>query len=62
MALTTVIAGVLSLLLVVALGVTYLMYVRMQQLREELESMKSQVSVHEEELENIESSLKGVEL
>jgi len=62
MAPTTAIAGVLSLLLVVALGFTYLMYVRMRELQNELETMRSRVELHDDELEQIESSLSNVEL
>jgi hypothetical protein len=62
MALTTAIAGGLALLLVVALGFTYLMYVRMRELQKELETMRSRVELHDDELEQIETSLSNVDL
>jgi hypothetical protein len=62
MAMTTAIMGGLTLLLAVALAFTYLMYVRMRELQSELESMRSRVELHDDELEQIESSLSGVDL
>lgn len=62
MALTTAIAGGMALLLVVALGFTYLMYVRMRELQKELETMRSRVELHDDELEQIETSLSNVDL
>jgi AmiR/NasT family two-component response regulator len=62
MAITTIIAGVLAFLLVVALGISYLIYVRMRDLQQELEQMKSRVELHDDELEQIESSLETVDL
>jgi hypothetical protein len=62
MALTTAVVAALALLLVVALGFTYLMYVRMRELQKELESMRSRVEIHDDELEQIESSLSNVDL
>jgi len=59
---TTIIAGVLTVLLVVALGISYLIYVRMRDLQQELEQMRSRVEMHDDELEQIESSLSSVEL
>ena len=59
---TTAIMGGLTLLLAVALAFTYLMYVRMRELQSELESMRSRVELHDDELEQIESSLSGVDL
>ena len=62
MALTTAIAGGLAILLVIALGFTYLMYVRMRELQKELETMRSRVELHDDELEQIETSLSNVDL
>lgn len=62
MGLTTAIAGALALLLSVALVLTYLMYVRMRELQSEVEEMKSRVELHDDELEQIESSLSTVDL
>jgi hypothetical protein len=62
MALTTAIAGALALLLFVSLGLAYLMYVRMRELQSEVEEMRSRVELHDDELEQIESSLSSVEL
>jgi hypothetical protein len=62
MGLTTAIAGALALLLSVALVLTYLMYVRMRELQSEVEEMRSRVELHDDELEQIESSLSSVEL
>lgn len=49
-------------LLVVALGMSYLIYVRMRDLQQELEQMRSRVEMHDDELEQIESSLSSVDL
>jgi hypothetical protein len=62
MALTTAVAGGMAFLLIVALGFTYLMYVRMRELQKELESMRSRVELHDDELEQIETSLSNVDL
>ncbi len=59
---TTLITGVLMFLLVVALGMSYLIYVRMRDLQQELEQMRSRVEMHDDELEQIESSLSSVDL
>lgn len=59
---TTALVVGLTLLLVVALGFTYLMYVRMRELQKELETMRSRVELHDDELEQIESSLSNVDL
>ncbi|MFP4174306.1 MAG: hypothetical protein ACLFSW_00810 [Halobacteriales archaeon] len=59
---TTALVVGLTLLLVVALGFTYLMYVRMRELQKELETMRSRVELHDDELEQIESSLSSVDL
>lgn len=52
----------MAFLLIVALGFTYLMYVRMRELQKELESMRSRVELHDDELEQIETSLSNVDL
>lgn len=59
---TTAVAGGMAFLLVVALSFTYLMYVRMRELQKELESMRSRVELHDDELEQIETSLSNVDL
>lgn len=60
--LTTLIAGVLTFLLIIALSISYLIYIRMKDLQEELEQMRSRVEMHDDELEQIESSLSSVDL
>ena len=62
MALTTVIVVGLTFLLFVALGFTYLAYVRMRELQKELETMRSRIELHDGELEQIESSLSDVDI
>ena len=59
---TTAVAGGMAFLLIVALSFTYLMYVRMRELQKELESMRSRVELHDDELEQIETSLSNVDL
>ncbi len=62
MVLTTVVTGVLVFLLAISLGMSYLIYVRIQDLRQEVEEMRSKVEVSDEELEQIESSLKSLDM
>jgi len=62
MVLATVVTGVLVFLLAVSLGMSYLIYVRIQDLRQEVEEMRSKVEVSDEELEQIESSLKSLDM
>lgn len=62
MVLATVAMVVLSFLLVVSLGMSYLIYVRIQHLQKEVERMRSKIEVTDEEMEQIESSLKSLEM
>ncbi|MFP4631874.1 MAG: hypothetical protein ACOCT0_02915 [Halobacteriota archaeon] len=59
---TTAIITGLGVLLGISLGISYLIYVRMRQLQREVEHMRSQMEVTTDELENIESSLKSMDI
>ena len=58
--LTTVVIGLLMVLLVVTLSVSYLMYVRLRQLQEEMTQLRSQVRMTDDELDRLESSIKSI--
>ncbi|MDY6779929.1 MAG: hypothetical protein SV760_05175 [Halobacteria archaeon] len=60
MAVTTIIIGVLSLLLVGTLWLSYLMYVRLRQLQDEVEELRSQVEMTDDELDRLESSINSI--
>jgi hypothetical protein len=62
MALVSVVTGVLVFLLALSLGMSYLIYVRIQDLRQEVERMRSKVEVTDEELDQIESSLDSIKV
>ncbi len=62
MVLTTVVTGVLLFLLAVSLGMSYLIYVRIKYLQREVERMRSKIDVTDDELEQIESSLKSIDM
>jgi septal ring factor EnvC (AmiA/AmiB activator) len=57
---STVVIGVLTVLLVATLSVSYLMYVRLRQLQYEVEELKSQVEMTDDELDRLESSIKSI--
>lgn len=62
MVLVSVVTGVLVFLLALSLGMSYLIYVRIQDLRQEVERMRSRVEVTDEELDQIESSLDSIKM
>jgi cell division protein FtsL len=57
---STVIIGLLTVLLVATLTVSYLMYVRLRQLQYEVEELRSQVEMTDDELDRLESSIKSI--
>ena len=57
---STVIIGLLAVLLVATLTVSYLMYVRLRQLQYEVEELRSQVEITDDELDRLESSIKSI--
>lgn len=57
---STVIIGLLTVLLVGTLWMSYLMYVRLRQLQEEVEELRSQVEMTDDELDRLESSIKSI--
>lgn len=57
---STVIIGLLAVLLVATLTVSYLMYVRLRQLQYEVEELRSQVEMTDDELDRLESSIKSI--
>ena len=57
---TTILAGVLVLLVAVSGATAYLMYLRVQYLKRESERLRSKMEVGDDELEQIESSLNSV--
>ncbi len=59
---TTLIISALGLLLGVSLGASYLIYIRVKQLQQEIERMRSQMEVTNDELDQIESSLKSMDI
>ena len=62
MVVTTAVTGVLFVLLVVSLSLSYLIYVRIRDLQREVERLRSKMEVEDEELEKIESSLKSLDM
>lgn len=58
----TLIIGALGVLLGISLGVSYLIYVRLRQLQQEVERMKSEMEVTNDELDQIENSLKSMDI
>lgn len=56
------IIGALGVLLGISLGVSYLIYVRLRQLQQEVERMKSEMEVTNDELDQIENSLKSMDI
>ncbi len=57
---STVIIGLLTVLLVGTLWMSYLMYVRLRQLQEEIQELRSQVEMTDDELDRLESSIKSI--
>jgi cell division protein FtsL len=62
MVVTTAVTGILFVLLVVSLSLSYLIYVRIKHLQREVERLRSKMEVEDEELEKIESSLKSLDM
>jgi cell division protein FtsL len=62
MVVMTLITVVLFVLLLFTLAMSYLIYVRLKDLQREVERLRSKMEVEEEELENIESSLKSLDM
>lgn len=62
MVMMTLITVVLFLLLLVTLAMSYLIYVRLKDLQSEVDRLRSKMDVEEEELEQIESSLKSIDM
>lgn len=52
--------GLLTVLLVATLAVSYLMYVRLRQLQHEVQELRSQVEMTDDELDRLESSIKSI--
>jgi cell division protein FtsL len=55
-----IIIGLLTLLLVGTLWMSYLMYVRLRQLQDEVEELRSQVEMTDDELDRLESSINSI--
>jgi cell division protein FtsL len=62
MVLTTVVTGTLLFLLLVTVTMSYLIYVRIKHLQREVERLRSKIEIEDEELEQIESSLKSLDM
>lgn len=59
---TIVLIGLMSLLVFAILGMDYLMYVRLRELQEEVESLRSKVEITDNELDRLEASLRNLEI
>jgi uncharacterized protein YlxW (UPF0749 family) len=59
---TIVLIGLMSLLVFAILGMDYLMYVRLRELQEEVESLRSKVEITDNELDRLEASLRNLEV
>jgi cell division protein FtsL len=57
---TSIIIGLLTVLLVGTLWMSYLMYVRLRQLQDEVEELRSQVEMTDDELDRLESSINSI--
>jgi len=57
---TSIIIGLLTVLLVGTLWMSYLMYVRLRQLQDEVEELRSQVEMTDDELNRLESSINSI--
>jgi len=58
--LSTAIIGLLTVLLVGTLWMSYLMYVRLRQLQDEVKELRSQVEMTDDELDRLESSIRSI--
>lgn len=59
---TTILAGIMILLILCAGAMTYLMYVRVRSLKKEAERLRSGAEVSEDELRRIESGLNSIDM
>jgi|GEM_PF-1427106 cell division protein FtsL len=57
---TSIIIGLLTVLLVGTLWMSYLMYVRLRQLQDEVQELRSQVEMTDDELDRLESSINSI--
>jgi cell division protein FtsL len=57
---TSIIIGLLTVLLVGTLLMSYIMYVRLRQLQDEVEELRSQVEMTDDELDRLESSINSI--
>ncbi|MCX2817788.1 hypothetical protein EGH25_00210 [Haladaptatus sp. F3-133] len=57
---TNIIIGLLTVLLVGTLWMSYLMYVRLRQLQDEVQELRSQVEMTDDELDRLESSINSI--
>jgi cell division protein FtsL len=57
---TSIIIGLLAVLLVGTLLMSYIMYVRLRQLQDEVEELRSQVEMTDDELDRLESSINSI--
>lgn len=62
MVVMTVVTAILFILLLVTLSMSYLIYVRIKDLQSEVERLRAKMEVEDEELEQIESSLRSLEM
>lgn len=58
--LSTIVIAVLTFILIVTLWLSYLMYVRLRMVQDELEEVRSQVMITDDELGRLESSLENI--
>lgn len=56
------VTGTLLFLLLVTVTMSYLIYVRIKHLQREVERLRSKIEIEDEELEQIESSLKSLDM
>jgi cell division protein FtsL len=57
---SSVVIGLLSVLLVGTLWMSYLMYVRLRQLQQEVQELRSQVEMTDDELDRLESNIRSI--
>ena len=57
---SSIVIGLLTVLLVGTLWLSYLMYVRLRQLQDEVHELRSQVEMTDDELDRLESSIRSI--
>lgn len=57
---SSIVIGLLSVLLVSTLWMSYLMYVRLRQLQNEVHELRSQVEMTDDELDRLESNIRSI--